>query len=90
MIQEHDRIVLTAPVTAEGLEVGDVGTVVHVYAHGKAYEVEFTTLRSRGRFQCFEATLYHSERRTCRRSLAAVQLVCGGRRCPLDRRFRSI
>ena len=44
MIKEHDRIVLTKPVPAEGLEVGDVGTVVHVYADGKAFEVEFTTL----------------------------------------------
>src|SRR3990172_7137032 len=44
MIREHDRIVLTEPVPAEGLEVGDVGTVVHVYADGKAFEVEFTTL----------------------------------------------
>ncbi|MEO8036025.1 MAG: DUF4926 domain-containing protein [Acidobacteriota bacterium] len=35
MIEEHDRIVLTEPVPAEGLEVGDVGTVVHVYAEGK-------------------------------------------------------
>ena len=44
MIKEHDRIVLTEPVPAEGLEVGDVGTVIHVYADGKAFEVEFTTL----------------------------------------------
>lgn len=44
MIKEHDRIVLTEAVPAEGLEVGDVGTVVHVYADGKAFEVEFTTL----------------------------------------------
>ena len=44
MIKEHDCIVLTEPVPAEGLEVGDVGTVVHVYADGKAFEVEFTTL----------------------------------------------
>jgi hypothetical protein len=44
MIKEHDRVVLTAPVPGEGLEVGDVGTVVHVYADGKAFEVEFTTL----------------------------------------------
>jgi Domain of unknown function (DUF4926) len=35
---------LTKPVPAEGLEVGDVGTVVHVCADGKAFEVEFTTL----------------------------------------------
>jgi len=44
MMKEHDRIVLTEPVPADGLELGDVGTVVHVYADGKAFEVEFTTL----------------------------------------------
>jgi hypothetical protein len=44
MITEHDRVVLTAPVPKERLEVGDVGTVVHVYPDGKAFEVEFTTL----------------------------------------------
>lgn len=44
MIKEHDRVVLTAPVPSERLEVGDVGTVVHVYADGKAFEIEFTTL----------------------------------------------
>jgi len=42
MIKEHDRIVLKAAIPAEGLEAGDVGTVVHIY--GAAYEVEFTTL----------------------------------------------
>jgi len=47
MLKEHDRIVLTKPVPAEGLEVGDVGTVVHVYTDGKALEVEFTTLDGR-------------------------------------------
>ena len=44
MINELDRIVLTEPVPTESLESGDVGTVVHVYDDGKAYEVEFTTL----------------------------------------------
>ena len=44
MISEHKRVVLTEPVAAEGLVAGDVGTVVHVYSDGKAYEVEFTTL----------------------------------------------
>ena len=29
---------------AEGLEQGDVGTVVHVYKDGEAYEVEFVAL----------------------------------------------
>jgi len=36
MIREHDRVVLTAPVPSERLEIGDVGTVVHIYADGKA------------------------------------------------------
>jgi len=36
--------VLTAPVAAEGLEVDDVGTVVHMYADGKAFEVGLTTM----------------------------------------------
>ncbi len=44
MLKEHDRVVLTAPLTKERLEIGDVGTVVHVYADREAYEVEFTTL----------------------------------------------
>jgi len=44
MISEHQRVVLTAPAPDEQLEPGDVGTVVHVYADGKAYEVEFVAL----------------------------------------------
>jgi hypothetical protein len=44
MIREHDRVVLTAPVPKERLEVGDVGTVVHIYQDGKAFKVEFSTL----------------------------------------------
>jgi hypothetical protein len=47
MIKEHDRVVLTKPVYAEGLEEGDVGTVVHVYKDGEAFEVEFLTLDGR-------------------------------------------
>ena len=47
MIREHDRVVLTTPVARERLEIGDVGTVVHVYADGQAFEVEFTTLDGR-------------------------------------------
>src|SRR6266511_4104855 len=44
VIKEHDRVILTAPLPRERLEIGDVGTVVHVYPDGKAFEVEFTTL----------------------------------------------
>lgn len=47
MSKEHDRVVLTVPVPAQGLEAGDVGTVVHVYPDGSAYEVEFITLEGK-------------------------------------------
>ncbi len=47
MIKEHDRVVLAATVPSEGLVAGDVGTVVHVYRDGQAYEVEFTTLEGK-------------------------------------------
>jgi len=47
MIKEHKRVVLTTAIPAEGLETGDVGTVVHVYPGGRAYEVEFVTLDGR-------------------------------------------
>lgn len=43
-IREGDRVVLTTPVLNERLEIGDVGTVVHVYADGTAFEIEFMTL----------------------------------------------
>ncbi len=44
MIQEHDYIVLTQDIPEEGLQAGDVGTVVHVHRDAAAYEVEFITL----------------------------------------------
>jgi len=44
MIKEHDCIVLTANLPEEGLEAGDVGTVVHIHKDAAAYEVEFMTL----------------------------------------------
>jgi len=44
MIKEHDCVVLTDRLPKEGLESGDVGTVVHVHKDGAAYEVEFATL----------------------------------------------
>jgi hypothetical protein len=47
MIKEHDRVVLVETVPSEGLVAGDVGTVVHVYRDGQAYEVEFTTLEGK-------------------------------------------
>lgn len=44
VIKEHDCIVLTTNLPDEGLEAGDVGTVVHIHPDGAAYEVEFMTL----------------------------------------------
>jgi predicted component of viral defense system (DUF524 family) len=43
-MKEHDRVVLTTAVPGPGLEPGDVGTIVHVYRDGLAYEVEFVAL----------------------------------------------
>lgn len=43
-IKELDHVVLTTGVPGEGLEAGDVGTVVHAYDDGGAFEIEFTTL----------------------------------------------
>ena len=44
MINEHDCIVLTRDLPGEGLQAGDIGTVVHVHQGGAGYEVEFMTL----------------------------------------------
>jgi len=44
MIKEHSEAVLKSAVPAAGLEAGDVGTIVHLYRDGLAYEVELTTL----------------------------------------------
>jgi len=44
MIKEHDRVVLRKEIPEQGLKAGDVGTVVHVYKKGEAFEVEFVTL----------------------------------------------
>jgi hypothetical protein len=44
MIKEHDRVVLKKSVPEQGLKAGDVGTVIHDYNKGVAFEVEFLTL----------------------------------------------
>lgn len=41
MIAEHDIVALTQPMPDDGLNVGDVGAVVHCYSSADAYEVEF-------------------------------------------------
>src|SRR5207245_2421431 len=42
-IAEHDVVVLTRDLPEHHLRAGDVGAVVHVYAAGKAFEVEVVT-----------------------------------------------
>jgi len=44
MIKEHDRIVLLKDLPEDGLQAGDVGTVIHIHRKGEAFEVEFMTL----------------------------------------------
>jgi hypothetical protein len=44
MIKEHDCVVLMKNLPEEGLEAGDIGTVVHLHKGGEGYEVEFMTL----------------------------------------------
>ena len=44
MIKEHDCVILTQDLCEEGLQAGDIGTVVHIHQEGIGYEVEFMTL----------------------------------------------
>src|ERR1700733_10181280 len=39
MIKEHECVVLTVDLPAEGLAAGDIGTVVHVHKGGEGYEI---------------------------------------------------
>ncbi|MCL4455880.1 MAG: DUF4926 domain-containing protein [Nitrospirae bacterium] len=43
MIKELDTVVLNHDIKEYGLTEGDIGAVVHCYADGAAYEVEFIT-----------------------------------------------
>lgn len=63
-IKEHDCVVLTADLPAEGLLAGDVGTVVHIHRDGVAFEVEFITLTGR---TVAVATVEASQLRSVRR-----------------------
>lgn len=42
-MDELDLVVLTRDLPEHALRAGDVGAVVHAYADGKAYAVEFVT-----------------------------------------------
>ena len=47
MIEDLDTIRLARDFPEHGLKSGDLGTVVHVYADGKAFEVEVVGLDGR-------------------------------------------
>lgn len=47
MIKEHERAVLIVDLPENHLRAGDVGTIVHIYSDGAAYEIEFFTLDGR-------------------------------------------
>lgn len=72
-IKEHDRVVLTTDVAGEKLAAGDVGTVVHVFRGGTAFEVEFVSLE--GRRECpSRATTASTSRREFAASHCARKL----------------
>lgn len=44
MIQELEDVILKSDLPLDGLQQGDIGTVVLIHQEGKGYEVEFTSL----------------------------------------------
>ncbi len=46
-MKDLDTVVLTKNIARYGLKKGDIGTVVHAYAAGKAVEVEFMTAKGK-------------------------------------------
>jgi hypothetical protein len=47
MIKELDLVTLAKDMEAHHLQRGDVGTVMHCYADGSAFEVEFVTAQGK-------------------------------------------
>jgi hypothetical protein len=43
MLRELDTVVLARDLETHSLKAGDIGAVVHCYADGKTFEVEFVT-----------------------------------------------
>ena len=71
MIKEHDCVVLTQDLPDEGLQAGDVGTVVHIHPDSAAYEVEFVTLT--GQTVAVATVLESQLRSVSRRDLTHVR-----------------
>lgn len=71
MINEHDCVVLTHDIPDEGLQAGNLGTVVHTHRDGAAYEVEFVTLTGQ---TVAVATVSNAQRRpVSRRDISHVR-----------------
>ena len=47
VLSELDLVALHHEAPAHGLVAGDVGTIVHIYGDGEAYEVEFASADGR-------------------------------------------
>ncbi len=73
MINEHDCVVLTQDLPAEGLKAGDIGTVVHIHEGSAAYEVEFMTLA--GETICVATLLASQVRPIASRDIAHVREI---------------
>jgi hypothetical protein len=71
MIKEHDCVVLTENLSEEGLQAGDIGTVVHIHQGGAGYEVEFMTLA--GETVAVTTVLPSQLRAIARRDIAHVR-----------------
>jgi len=71
MIREHDCVVLMRDLPGEGLQAGDIGTVVHVHRGTAGYEVEFMTLA--GETVAVVTLLPTQVRAIARRDLAHVR-----------------
>jgi hypothetical protein len=72
MIKELDTVVLTEAVPGQGLERGDLGTVVLVHEAG-GYEVEFMTLD--GETLAVVSLFPHQVRPVGRREIAQARAV---------------
>jgi len=71
MMKEHDCVVLLRDLPDDGLQAGDVGTVVHVHKDGVGYEVEFTTLT--GQTVCVATVMAAQVRSITRQDIAHVR-----------------
>ena len=71
MIVEHQFVVLTQDLPADGLQAGDVGTVVHVHPNEGGFEIEFVALT--GQTIAVATVLPHQLRPANRRDVTHVR-----------------